>query len=316
MKAKNIRILISLLFISKKIVKEIIKFRIIKNTKICICTPAKNENRYIKEYVEHYKKYGVDKIFIYDNNKVGGERLENVIEEYIKKGLVEVFNYRGIVNPLYNIMNDCYKRNYHLYDWLIFFEVDEHIHLSNYTNAKLYLQRDAFKNCEIIHLNWVDHTDNNLIYYDNRPLHIRFSEVEQNARNNVNGSSNFVKSILRGHIPNVVIKNVHKLTKKLKRCNGFGNPEVIYGDGVSIRKSDFRFYYIDHYFSKSVEEFVEKINKGDVLHGQWVKFKYFRIKNYFRKNNITLEKLNFIENHTKLNLTKFKIRLQQLSNKK
>lgn len=210
-------------------------------------------------------------------------------------------------------MNDCYKRNYQIYDWLIFFEVDEHIHLSNYTNVKLYLQRDAFKNCEIIHLNWVIHTDNNLIYYDNRPLHIRFPEMELNARNNVNGSSNLVKSILRGHIQNIIIKNVHILTNKLKECNGFGKPEII--NGAYSRNSDFRFYYIDHYFSKSVEEFVEKINKGEVIHGQWAKFKYFRIKNYFSRNNITLEKLNFIENHTKLNLKEFKIKLQQLSNK-
>ena len=72
------------LFFSKKVEKEIIKFRIIKNTKICTCTPVKNENRYIKEYVDYYKKYGVDKIFIYDNNEVDGERLENVISEYIK----------------------------------------------------------------------------------------------------------------------------------------------------------------------------------------------------------------------------------------
>lgn len=313
LKIKIILILISLIFISKIIDKEIIKFKIIKNTKVCICTPVKNENRYIKEYVEHYKNYGVDKIFIYDNNNVDGERIENVIGEYIKKGLVEIFDYRGKVTALYNIMNDCYKRNYQIYDWLIFFEVDEHIHLSNYTNIKLYLQRDVFKNCEKIHLNWVHHTDNNLIYYDNRPLHIRFPELEPNARKNVNGSSNFVKTILRGHIPNVVINCVHKLTTKLKGCNGFGNPEVIHR--FSISNSDFRFYYIDHYFCKSVEEFVEKLNKGDVLHRQKDWFKYFRIDNYFGTNQITLEKLNFIENHTKLNLNKYKIRLQQLSKK-
>jgi hypothetical protein len=100
---------------------------------------------------------------------------------------------------------------------------------------------------------------------------------------------------------------------KLKECNGFGNPEIIHG--AYSRNSDFRFYYIDHYFSKSVEEFVEKINKGDVTHGQLAKLKYFRIINYFSRNNITLEKLNFIENHTKLNLTEFKIKLQQLTNK-
>lgn len=310
----KIIIILILIFFSKIIKKEIIKFKIIENTKICICTPAKDENRYLKEYVEHYKNYGVDKIFIYDNNDINGERLENAIGEDIKRGFVEVFDYRGKISSLYNIMNDCYQRNYKIYDWLIFFEVDEHIHLSNYTNVKLYLQRDIFKNCEIIHLNWVHHTDNNLIYYDNRPLHIRFPEVEPNARNNVNSSRSCVKSILRGHIPNVVIKCVHKLTKKLKGCNGFGNPEVI--SGIKTNNSDFRFYYIDHYYSKSVEELVEKLNKGDVFKGQNTSFKYIRVNSYFKRNNITLEKINFIENHTKLNLTKYKIRLQQLSNEK
>ena len=42
--------------------------------KICVCTLAKNENRYIKEFVEHYKKYGVDKIYLYDNNDIDGEK--------------------------------------------------------------------------------------------------------------------------------------------------------------------------------------------------------------------------------------------------
>jgi hypothetical protein len=192
-------------------------------------------------------------------------------------------------------MNDCYQRYYQIYNWLIFFEVDEYIHLSNYTNIKFYLQRNTFKNCEIIHLNWVYHTDNNLIYYDNRPLHIRFPEVEPNAKNNVKGSKNCVKSILRGHIPNVVINSVHVLNKKikLKRCNGFGNPEVFHG--IKTYNSDFRFYYIDHYYSKSLEEFIEKINKGDVIQGQSISFKYLRIN----------------ENHTKLNLTKFKARLKK-----
>jgi len=236
-----------------------------------------------------------------------------VIGKYIKNGLVEIFDYRGKIRPFFNIMNDCYQRNYQIYDWLIFFEVDEHIHLSNYTNIKLYLQRDAFKNCEIIHLNWVYHTDNNLIHYDNRPLHIRFPEVEPNARNNVNGTKSCVKSILRGHIPNIVINSAHRLNRqlKIKRCNGFGNPEVF--KGIRTHNSDFRFYYIDHFYSKSLEEFVEKVNKGDGLHGQKAFFKYLRVGSYFNRSKLTLEKLNFIENRTKLNLTEFKARLKNKS---
>ena len=33
-------------------------------TKICICTLGKEENKYTREFVEYYKKIGVDKIIL------------------------------------------------------------------------------------------------------------------------------------------------------------------------------------------------------------------------------------------------------------
>jgi len=41
-----------------------------------------------------------------------------------------------------------------------------------------------------------------------------------------------------------------------------------------------------------------------------------RLDNYFERNDITNEKLDFIEERTHLNLTKYRIRLQELQNKK
>ena len=34
-----------------------------KQTKVCVCTPAKEENRYIREFVQHYEKYMWIKFF-------------------------------------------------------------------------------------------------------------------------------------------------------------------------------------------------------------------------------------------------------------
>ena len=59
--------------------------------KICICTLGKTENRYIKEFVDYYEKYGVDIIFLYDNNDNDGERFEEVIGNYIN---ITLFNKR------------------------------------------------------------------------------------------------------------------------------------------------------------------------------------------------------------------------------
>ena len=150
---------------------------IIQNKKVCVCTLGKKENRYIREYVQHYEKYGVDKIFLYDNNDINGEKFETVIGDYVKKGFVEIFNWRGKRKALFKIMNDCYKNNFNNYDWLIFYELDEFIHLSNYSNIKFFLNEERFNKCNLIYLNLLCHTDNNLLYYENKSLAERFPQI-------------------------------------------------------------------------------------------------------------------------------------------
>ena len=321
-KQKKIIIIFTLIIINfiiynryKKIIRHSnYKYYKKKNIKVCLCTPCKNENRYIREYVEYYKRYGIDKIFLYDNNDINGEKLEDSIADYINTSFVKVFNWRGKKKQVFKIMNDCYKRTFNKFDWIIFYEVDEYIYLKNIKNIKVYLNRDTFKNCQTIRLNWVHHTDNNLIYYDNRTLHERFPEVEPNAKMNIKGSRNSVKSILRGNIPNITINNIHMLNINLKGCNGFGKIQIINDiNAIDTNDSDFRNYYIDHFYSKSLEEFIEKINKGDVAHEQAIWLKKFRIRNYFERNNITLEKLNFIEKYTKLNLSYYKKKLKNIN---
>ena len=46
--------------------------------KVCVCAIGKEENKYAREFVEHYKKYGIDKIFIYDNNDSNGENFYEI----------------------------------------------------------------------------------------------------------------------------------------------------------------------------------------------------------------------------------------------
>jgi len=53
-----------------------------KNIQICLCTLGKEENKYVREYINHYFKYGVDKIFIYDNNDINGESFDLAIQDY------------------------------------------------------------------------------------------------------------------------------------------------------------------------------------------------------------------------------------------
>ena len=279
-------------------------YKKIKNIKVCLCTLGKKENRYIKEFIQYYEKMGVDTIFLYDNNDINEERFEEIIGEYINKSFVKIFNWRGKKKILLPYLNDCYKRNYKNYDWLLFYEIDEYIHIKNYTSIKQFLSNPCFKKCQTINLNWIFHTDNNLIYYDNRTLHERFPEIQNISKTGGKTKYNFVKSIMKGNIPKIYIYNTHFLSKKLKSCNGFGKIYQLVGQ--RLRKNDFEFYYIDHYYSKSLEEYVSKINKGCAHYDQSIKYKKDRIKIFFNINKITIEKLNFIEKNVGINLTYIK----------
>ena len=286
---------------------EIQEEKNINNTKVCLCTPAKNENRYIREFVEHYEKYGVDKIFLYDNNDIEGEKVDEILGDYIEKGFVEVRDWRGKAKALMQMMNDCYQTNYQIYDWLIFYELDEYIHLSNYTNVKPFLNLPRFKHCEVIYLNLICHTDNNLIYYDNRSLAERFPRTVPKYKKG--GYRLEIKSILRGHIPNIEITNNHLLSTDLHNCNGYGNKNRYYYKTYS-NQNDYKNYYIDHYYSKSTEEFIEKLNKGDV-YLDTLKYVMQRVDKYFTQSEITKEKIDFIENKTGLNLSLYRSKVKK-----
>jgi len=165
-----------------------------KNLKVCVCTLGRKENLYIREFVNHYENYGVDKIFLYDNNKKDGERFEDVIGDYIKKGFVDLLDWRGRDQPIFPIMNDCYNKNKNNYDWFIFYEIDEFINLYKYSNVKDFLRQKRFKNCNVIHLNIINHSDNDKLFYENKTLHERFPAIVPLKKSQIS-----VKSILRGN---------------------------------------------------------------------------------------------------------------------
>ena len=78
--------------------------------KVCLCSIGKNENLYVKEYVEHYKKLGYQHIYIYDNNDKNGEKFEDVIKEEINSGFVSVHNLRGVIPGQCKAYIDCYEK--------------------------------------------------------------------------------------------------------------------------------------------------------------------------------------------------------------
>ena len=278
-----------------------------KIIKVCLCSIGKEENLYAREFVEHYKKIGVNKIFLYDNNNINGESFDIVLKDYIDQRFVEIIDIRGISAPQKKAIEDCRKKNFKKFDWLFFFDLDEFLFLRNYSNVKDFLNQKKFDKCQTIQLNWFFHTDNNLLYYDNRTLAERFPETDRRFKDKKIGGVEGIKSILRGNI-DIEIYDIHKLNPNLTSCDGFGNITQI--DAISTNNADHYYYYIDHYWSKSTEEFVKKLNKGSVTYGYWFEHLLKRIRIYFDLCDITAEKIDYIENKTKLNLSQYRSKIK------
>ena len=142
---------------------------------ICICSIAKNENLYIREFIDHYYLLGVDKIIIYDNNNIDGETIENILKYYINNGFIEIIDVRGLSSIQIPIYNYCYQRNKDIYDWIGFFDIDEFLFVKNETSIKSYFFSNRFEKCQTIYFNWLIYNDNDKIKYDNEPLNKRFT---------------------------------------------------------------------------------------------------------------------------------------------
>ena len=288
---------------SKMMNKEINIDKNLEKIKVCVCTLGKQENKYAREFVEHYKKYGVDKMYIYDNNDINGERFEEVLNDYIKSGFIEILDWRGKYLAMYPIMNDCYRKNSEFYDWLIFYEFYEFIHLSNYTNIKLFLNQTKYQKCQILYLNLVCHTDNNLLHYEDKPLFERFP---YRVPNHKKGSKKLeIKFIIQGGIKNVTIDNVHRCNTKLRNCNGYGYGHRFKYNVIYTTEPDTKNYYIDHFYCKSTEEFIGKLNKGDALRMS-KEYTLERIIKYFEQSDYSDEKFNMIQKNVNFDLSKYK----------
>ena len=70
------------------------------------------------------------------------------------------------------------------------------------------------------------------------------------------------------------------------------------------------YYYIDHFFSKSTEELIDKIRKGDCRYHKSQRQK--KLGRYFNQSDVNIEKIDLIEKRLKINIHKY-INLSQFS---
>ena len=215
---------------------------------------AKNEDEYIVEWVEHYKKLGFDKIIIADNNDSPAS-LKEILSEYIESGFVQIFPCNGLKRFQLYIYNMYLKEGNYI--WCAYFDCDEFLELTVHKDIKDFLS--GIKENTVV-INWVIFGSNGKINKENLPVQERF-KVPANPvplfKENF-----YVKPIVRG--------GEHRGEYMTNSHCPFGTDSINIGGycpvnfpSIVYTPPRYKYAYIKHYYTKSFNEWMSnKVKRG------------------------------------------------------
>lgn len=263
--------------------------------KTLLCTIARMENKYIREFVEHYKKLGYTNICLFDNNYDNEDNFHDVIEDYINDGFVILKDYRNKIKCQLDAYNECYDTYKDEYDWISFFDVDEFLVLNKHKTIDEYLSQKKFNKFGVVCLNWLCYGDNGLVNSDETmPVQIRFREPVSpiDFKRFKFPENDHVKCCVRGGLNINWKDNPHvPSTLNIRHCNNIGtdcNPNT---PTIKFNHKD---AYLKHYSTKTVNEYAEKIKRGfaDSQMHKEPNYVSFMIELFFKTNKLSNEKID------------------------
>jgi len=231
------------------------------------------------------------------------ERISDMIDFQYKE-FVKIYEAKKINIPNQSkAFTDCYEKYNSFFFWIIMIDMDEFLYIKNGT-LKNYLLNPVFNKCDFIKIHFSLPTDNNHLYYENKPLFERFKGPYIN--------SNYIKTIVKGNIPKLKywVHSPYISPERNTTCNNKGG--IINYKKLNfeyINKIDTTKAFFIHFKYKSTEETINKLKRG---YSNWHEKNripgLLRIKvyDYLRDNKITKEKLEYFEKEFHFNLSKYK----------
>ena len=257
----------------------------------CFVAMGRQENKYARELVDYYFKLGVEKFILGDNNLPNTEKLSDVLQDYISKGIVDIFEIFGSSMGQAELYNITYKTYKNKCNWFLFFDFDEFLEIYfQKGNLNEFLTNSIFNNCESILFNWLTYSDNNLLHYDKRGVLERFTEPYFISKANI-----YIKCLVRGGLNKTVFiaKNSNHVPERgVTICDSKGNIRPTYNP-FTISPPIYDYGFIKHFSSKTAEEYCDKITRGHPTNVHLIPEE--RVKLFFEDNKFSKEKLNIFE---------------------
>lgn len=223
--------------------------------RIDIAAIAKREDMTILDWVEYHRRLGIRHIHIFDNSDSGDYTLRDLLRPYVDFGYVTVYDvYMGLPGKQIECYNGFMEYNYNnkIADWVFFTDCDEYISLrQGYNNIQDFFG-DLVNRCEnigVLYTNWECYTANHQVFYEPRPVTLRFGEPFPNEFKANTHIKSCVSCDCRAvmNTPHDAVPQDGKLIyDTLFRNVSFGPYQEIRGDYNM---------YINHYLTKSLQEY-------------------------------------------------------------
>jgi len=206
-----------------------------------VCAIALDEEPYIDEWINYHRFLGFSHIYIYDNSE------DNTLKDK-ESDFVTIIHFPGPVKQLqaYDIFTTTYKDKH---TWGAFIDCDEFIVLKKHVSIIDFLK--DYDDCDGIGLNWLMFGTSHEKNYKNEPVLSRFRHCASTLDIHIKTivKLNKIYKYISPHIPLLENGTIYNT-----------NREIIKGALNDNLLSDIA--YIHHYYTKSEEEFIKKINRG------------------------------------------------------
>ena len=249
-----------------------------------ICAIAKCENEYINDWCKYHLDLGFDDIYIFDNNIEYYEPIECCIDQSI----MDKIHITKIPNAKAPFQVPIYDEFYHShsFDWCAFIDIDEYIVINGFKNISEFFSQPQFKNANIISLVWHMYGDDGEIKRD------RSIPVNKYFKKRITKYVGHGKSIIRGGVKNLKIVSSH-YAKINDKTPAQTTPEgkTVYAEVGG--RPDSSIAYINHYMTKTLEEFIDqKLDRGTDagFPNRVIDFNYF-----WGVNEKTPQKVNYLK---------------------
>ena len=236
-----------------------------KKYKVSICAIFKNEAMYLREWIEYHKIVGVDHFYLYNNNSE--DDYQSVLSTYIANGTVTLIQW-----PQNQAQMQCYHDGIEHFkdetEWLTFIDIDEFI-VPNTTDTIYEFLKPFQKKRPVVIAYWKMFGTNGMLNRDVRGLVSKDLTVCWNKYVDIgkvffNTAYSFDKTDKHNNVLHHYCWG-KKGGVKLPPVNIF-NKICVFGNNPVSYDADATFFplQINHYFTKSYEEYLYKKSKGDV----------------------------------------------------